>query len=148
MLQYTRLQNIVVTDYKRNNAQMKIWIYILFLITLPLTAFAQQSARSFVGVEGFYSKINVDKIEIENNCIPFSYTNKKLSFNTIEKFKYCQILNTNNDILARSYIRNNKINVKLLANQTYYVRLDSEFSKKYYQIKIPNNKSDTIGVLP
>ena len=109
--------------------------YIFIFITIPYIVNAQQSAKNKVGIDNYFEKLDVNIIKIEKDSIPFVYNNNILLFNTYLKFKFCHITSSDNETVKRAYIRNNQIRVKLLPNQKYYLRLDTEFSKKYYIIK-------------
>ena len=113
---------------------MKKILYIL-IFTLPLTAVAQLSDKRFA-VEDFYSEINIGNIESEIETIDFNYNKDYLTINTVVKYNYGIICSESGKVISRTYLSNNKIHVRLYKKQTYYLRLDSKFSSKYYKIRI------------
>ncbi len=114
---------------------MKKILYIL-IFTLPLTAVAQLSDKRYSAVEDFYSEINIENIELNIESINIDYNQNYLSINSIIKYKYGLICSDDGKVLLRTYMVNNKLPVKLYKKNTYYLRLDTYFSSKYYKIKI------------
>ena len=114
---------------------MKKTLYILIFI-LPLTAAAQLSDKRYSAVEDFYSEIDIDNIESEIETIEFNYNKDFLTINTVVKYNFGIVCSDTGEVLSRTYLSNNKIHVRLYKEQTYYLRLDSSFSSKYYKIRI------------
>ena len=98
---------------------------------------AQQSSNRYHTIEDFYSEINIDYITFNNlDKKDFVYSDNYLTINTVIKYNYGLLCSSTGKILSRTYLTNNKIHVKLHKKETYYLRLDSVFSSKYYIIRI------------
>ena len=111
-------------------------ILCILIFILPLTAVAQLSDKRYSAVEDFYSGINIENIESEIETIEFNYNKDYLTINTVVKYNYGLICSESGKVISRTYLSNNKIHVRLYKKQTYYLRLDSKFSSKYYKIRI------------
>jgi len=103
---------------------------------MPLTAVAQLSDKRYSAVEDFYSEIDIDNIEVNSDASNIVYHQNYLSINSIIRFKYGLICSDNGKVLLRTYLSNNKLPIKLNKKNTYYLRLDTYFSSKYYKLKI------------
>jgi len=114
---------------------MKRILYILILF-LPLTAVAQLSDKSYSAVEDFYSKLEIDNIEVNVEQINFTYNRNYLSINSTIKYNYVLICTDDGTVISRTYLTNNRIPVRLHRKNTYILRLDSYFSTKFYKIRI------------
>lgn len=106
------------------------------MLSLPLTAVAQMSDKRYSAVEDFYYEINIEDIELNIESINIDYNQNYLSINSIIKYKYGLICSGDGKVLLRTYMVNNVLPVKLYKKNTYYLRLDTYFSSKYYKIKL------------
>ena len=114
---------------------MKTIFYIL-IFTLPLTAAAQLSDKRYSAVEDFYSEIDIENIESNIETIEFNYNKDYLTIDTVVKYNYGLICTDTGKVISIAYINNNKMHIRLYKKETYYLRLDSHFSSKYYRIQL------------
>ena len=115
---------------------MKKSLYILLIILSPIALVAQLSDKGYNAVEDFYEEINIDYIDFNLKEVEFDYNKNYIKINTVIKYNYGLVCSDTGKVLSRSYLTDNKIPVKLRKKGTYYLRLDTPFSSRYYKIRI------------
>ncbi len=113
---------------------MKAIAYLMLIF--PISIFSQNISRNYNPVLDYYSNVDIESIEINDVSIDVNYQKHILTINSIIKYNYGLICSDDGKVISRTYLNNNSIPVRLYKKETYFLRLDSYFSTKFYKIKI------------